>query len=150
MMSRLARYETYYLDYADAQAQQYAQGSLIWAIDQLRHNWEQKNPNQLIDMIPAKSPVNQVNDYTVSSTIYDMQARFNINNLNQEDAQAVFRHLIQVVDPKIKGEQAKDIMYAIADLLGSSAGMMHYADYYLHQRVTYRPAYKPMISVSEL
>ena len=74
----------------NTQAEFYARGSIVWAIDQLRTNWEKRKPNQIVDVMPVKSPVIDVNGYKISSTIYDMQARFNLNNLNNANAQKRF------------------------------------------------------------
>ncbi|MBV9575373.1 MAG: general secretion pathway protein GspK, partial [Gammaproteobacteria bacterium] len=83
MMSRLerdTRRTSLLLHYT--QANFYAQGSIVWAMDQLRNNWERQKTNKLVDEIPIKSPENVMNGYKISSTIYDMQSRFNLNNLN--------------------------------------------------------------------
>src|SRR5258708_1218566 len=63
----------------DTQAEFYAQGSIAWAMDQLRNNWEKQKPNQLVDITPITSPVMNENGYRIVSTIYDMQARYNLN-----------------------------------------------------------------------
>lgn len=151
MMSRLARdTNRTTLIVRDAQAEYFAQGSLIWAMDQLRHNWESKTNERLVDVIPMQSAQSEVNGYKISSVIYDMQARFNVNNLNQTDALTVFQQLIKLVDPKLKVEEANQFTQALTAWLGAGKAQGQYTEYYLHLPVPYRPAYKPMISISEL
>jgi len=104
----------------------------------------------LIDAVPIRSPVNNENGYQISSIIYDMQSRLNVNNLNQVEMQAAFDKLMQSADPKLKKEQTKEITRTVTDWIGAGNSGIHYADYYLHLPEPYRPAYKPMVSVSEI
>lgn len=134
----------------DTQAEFYAQGSVAWAVDQLRNNLEKAKPNQLVDMIPIKSPVNETNGFKVESTIYDMQARFNVNSLMKPEAQVNFTRLLQLVDPKLTGEQAHAITLATKDWITPGIGQADYAGYYGELPVPYRAAHREMISVSEL
>jgi general secretion pathway protein K len=134
----------------DTQAEFYAIGSIAWAIDKLNHDWEQKIPEKVVDDVPIKSPVNEVNGFEIASVIYDMQSRFNINMVNKQEAQLVLQQLIQIVDPAIKREEARAIVMAIVDWLGLGNPLSRPAEYYLHLPVPYRPAYKPFISTSEL
>jgi general secretion pathway protein K len=151
MMARLERdTRRTTLIYRDAQAENYAQGSLAWAIDKLRLDWEKKIPEQVIDAIPIHSPEDTVNGFHISSTIYDMQARFNINTVNQADAELALQRLMLLVSPTTQSQQAKELVKAILDWVGLGNPLNHYADYYLHQPEPYRPAYKPMTSTSEL
>ena len=151
MMSRLERdTRRTTLILRDVQAAYYAQGSLAWAIDRLRRDWEQRSPEQLLDVIPLKSPVDEVNAYQITSTIYDMQARLNVNNVSKGEAQLALQQLMQAVDPAVKREQAEEIVRALLDWEGLRTPQSRYAQYYLGQPVPYRPAHKPLISISEL
>ena len=134
----------------DTQAEFYAQGSIAWAIDQLRSNAEKAKPNQLVDLIPIKSPVNEVNGFKVESTIYDMQARFNVNSLMKPEAQVNFTRLLQLVDPKLTSEQAQAITLATKDWMTPGASQNEYASFYGELPVPYRPAHREIISISEL
>lgn len=150
MMSRLERdtRRTTLLS-RDMQAEFYAQGSIAWAIDQLRNNLEQQKPNQLVDIVPIRSPKQTVNGYTIVSTIYDMQARFNINNLINTESHAEFKKLLQLVDPKLSEEKIQALLLATFDWI-KPGQQNEYTQYYFQLPTPYRPAHKPMVSVSEL
>jgi len=133
----------------DTQAEFYAQGSLAWAMDTLRNNWEKKKLNQIVDTIPQQSPVNTVKGYAITSTIYDMQSRFNLNNLTNATAQIDFKKLIQVTAPTVPDEKVLEVMMAVIDWI-SSAKKSAYDEYYANLPLPYRAAHRPMTSVSEL
>lgn len=133
----------------NTQAGLLAQGSIYWAIDQLKNNLSQQKPNQLTDKIPIKSPVNEQDGFKVQSTIYDMQALYNLNNLTKPDAQKNFIRLIQTVQPKISTEQATGIAKAVTDWV-STAKDTSYDKYYEDLPYPYRAAHRLMQSESEL
>lgn len=151
MMARLSR-DTYRtsLILRNAQAELYAQGSIEWAKDQLRNDWERQKANRVIDPVPIKSPKEAVNGYTISSVIYDMQARFNLNNMIDPKAHDDFKRLLQVVDPAITEEKASELIIAIYDWIKPPASQNEYSKYYLQLKTPYRSAGKFMFSVSEL
>jgi general secretion pathway protein K len=134
----------------DTQAEFYAQGSIAWAIDQLKGNLEKQKPNQIIDAMPAKSPVNEANGYKISATIYDMQARFNLNNLTNADAQADFVRLLKTVDPAIQELKAQEIARATAEWIAPAQQQNEFSKYYLEQVPPYSAAHRAMTSASEL
>ncbi len=150
MMARLARdTERTRLLVQNTQAQFYAQGSLAWAIDQLRNDWDRQQPNMPVDAIPLQSPVNQENGYQITSNIDDMQARFNLNNLIEPAWQSPFVSLLHVVMPTLNVQTAKQIATAITAWItpGNKASV---DDYYLNLSSPYRPAHQLMQSASEL
>ena len=151
MMERLARdTRQTTLILRNTQAEMYAQGSIAWAIDQLSNDWIRQKNNQIIDAIPIKSAVNEKQGYKISSTIYDMQARFNINNLNNPEALAGFKRLLHAVKPDLTEEQIVEISQAIFYWLTPQAqdGLLN--KYYAELSVPYRAAGRLMQSVSEL
>lgn len=86
MMSRLARdTRRTELIVHDSQAELYAQGSILWAKDQLRNDWIKQKKDKRIDELPLKSPVNNVNGYSIISTINDAQGKFNLNNVSKPE-----------------------------------------------------------------
>lgn len=101
----------------DNQADLYAQGSVLWAVDQLRNNWEKQKPKQPIDRTPIVSPIKNENGYQIVSTIYDMQARYNLNNLNAPEAQADFKRMLRTVMPTLTDQQAQQISRAIGTVV---------------------------------
>lgn len=134
----------------DTQAESLAQGSIAWAIDQLREDVEKAKPGQLVDAVPIKSPVTKVDGFQVASTIYDMQARFNLNNLSKVEVQKNFNHLLQMIDSKLSIDAAQSITKAIVDWITPGAGSSELARYYKELPIPYLPAHRPMLSVSEV
>lgn len=134
----------------NVQAEFYAQGSIAWAMDQLRNNWVNKKTNQVVDKIPIESGENNINGYKISSTIYDMQARFNLNNLTDEHAQTNFRRLIQLVSPNLTNDKIDAILLAAKDWLSSSTLQNQYSKYYLDLKTPYRAGHRLFVNASEL
>lgn len=132
------------------QAELYAEGSIVWAIDQLRANLMAAKPDQMVDRIPLKSPVNTVDGYHIQSTVYDLQSRFNLNTLGFEEAQESFARLIKAVSPEMTNEQIVSLIKNIVDWLSPSQQDANAIKYYLELPVPYRPANKPMQNASEL
>jgi general secretion pathway protein K len=134
----------------DIQADLYAQGSVIWAKDILRTNVENKKPDRLVDATPIKSPVNTEQGYHISSVIYDMQGRFNLNTMDRGETQAQFIRLAHLVMPKISTTPLLEIAGTISDWINSKTRSSEMAQYYVTLPIPYRPAHRPMVSVSEL
>lgn len=150
MMARLER-DTHrtQLILRATQAEFYAQGAIAWALDQLKNNWEQQNLQRIIDAIPITAPVKEVNGYHITSTIYDMQARFNLNNLSDPQAKDEFQRLLQAVDTTLTLQQAQGITLAIVDWIMPNKQQAN-DQYYLKQSPPYRSAHQYMESASEL
>lgn len=151
MMARLAR-DTKRVSFIlrNNQAEFYAQGSIAWAIDQLYNDWIKQKPTHLIDNIPIKSPISKMNGYTIVSTIYDMQARFNLNNLQTPDAQNDFLHLLLVVEPKLSMMKAKELVESISNWMTPRQQLDKFNQYYSTLSPPYLAANRFYTSVSEL
>jgi general secretion pathway protein K len=151
MMSRLERdtRRTGLLLHA-VQAEFYALASVDWAKEQLRSNLNRQKPEMPVDNFPIESPVNEVNGYSISSKIIDMQSRININNLVKPEAQADLKQLIQLLQPGIDEHQVNEIVLAVSDWLKPGQQHNEYNQYYLSLKPPYRAAHRPMVSVSEL
>ncbi len=151
MMERLARdTRQTTLILRDTQAELYAQGSIAWAMDQLSKDWIRQKNNQLIDATPIKSPVDVKQGYKISTTIYDMQARFNLNRLVTPAALPDFERLLRAVKPDLTNEQAREIAQSVAYWLSLQAPDSARNQYYADLPVPYRVASRLMESVSEL
>ncbi len=151
MMSRLARdTRRTSLIVHDVQAELYADGSVIWAKDTLHNNWVKKKNDKLVDQLPIQSPVNEVNGYSITSTIRDAQGRFNINNVSKQDWQNEFIRLMRMVYPKISQEDAAGVMRATADWITPGNRDNEYARYYEGLPQPYRPAHQLMVDPGEL
>ncbi len=134
----------------DNNATLYAQGSVTWAMDQLIKNWKLQKTGQIIDKTPIKSPVDKVNGATISTVIYDLQGRFNINNLTDQNEQKGFAHLLQTVAPTLDQNTALNIAQAAADWISPGTKNPALDEYYLKSIPPYRASHRPMVSVSEL
>lgn len=150
MMSRLERdTRRTTLILRDTQAELYAQGSIAWAMDRLRNDWLEKKENQLVDVTPIKSPENETNGYRIQSTIYDMQGRFNINDVSTEAGQQMFKRLLKATSPKLTDDQIDSIKQATLDWITPGSGQGAYNRYYAELPEPYRAAHRPMLSPSE-
>jgi general secretion pathway protein K len=82
----------------------YAQGSVDWAIEQLKADYAKQKPNQLIDRLPI-SISNKTDGYTITSTLEDMQNKFNLNDLKDSNHQDFFNRLLHLLKPDMKNKR---------------------------------------------
>lgn len=150
MMARLAR-DTgrTQLILRTTQAELLAQGSLAWAREKLRDNFIKQKPDRVVDKIPIESEVNTVQGYEIKSTIYDMQSRYNINNLEKPENEIPLQRLFQAVLPEYSEEQIIELMAAIFDWI-TPTSQNKFNDYYLSRPIPYRVAHRSLVSISEL
>lgn len=134
----------------NVEAENIAHGSVAWAMDRLRSDIVEKKPDKLVDPVPIKSPEQDINEHMVSSTIYDLQSRFNLNNLTDKKAQMQFLRLIRLVAPKVSQENAAEIVKATIDWITQSSQQNEFTKYYLALPHPYRAAHRAMVNASEL
>ncbi len=132
------------------QANMLAKGSLAWAMEQLNTDWRQQKPNQLIDLTPIKSPINQVENAKISGIIFDAQGRFNLNNLTNPSAQEDFIRLITTAYPKMGVAGAREIASAVVNWISAGAINNTLDSYYAKATPSYHAPHRLMVSVSEL
>ena len=85
--------------------------------------------------------------------LIDMQARFNLNNLNDKPSQTFFDTLITRVSKNTNADQRTLILDATTAWIHPytpDRGQDDLLDVYLNQTPPYYPAYQPMADVSEL
>lgn len=131
------------------QAENYAQGSIAWAIDTLQSNAREQHPEKQIDILPAESPESIMNGYKIKSVIYDAQARFNLNSISNKDQADLFKRLVAFLDPQMSEEDLNALMIAIVDWINPQ-GDEELNKYYLQLPNPYRPAHMLMQHASEL
>lgn len=134
----------------NVKAELYAQGSILWAEEQLRTNLKNKKPNQIVDLVPIKSPKDEREDYKIYSIIYDAQAFFNINNLEKPEWQNNFKHLLMLVRPDMSEQKTIEIISAIKDWIMPGQQQNEFNKYYMSLSPPYRAAHRKMASASEL
>lgn len=151
MMARLSRdtRQTTML-VRNTDSENYATGSIAWAMDKLRNDIVNKKQSELTDVLPARSPEQDVNGYLVSSTIDDLQSRFNLNNLADKKAQIQFSRLLRLTVPQLTQEQVATIVKATIDWITPSSQQGELDKYYMSLPNPYRSAHRPMANASEL
>ncbi len=137
------------LSFNTNQANFYAQGSIAWAMDQLNNDWKFQQPNKVIDPTPIQSPIKQMDNFTISSVIYDAQGYFNLNNLTDSGYQTNFIRLLQIMAPNIDQTTAQNIMLAIVDWI-SPQKKSELEEYYATLSPPYHAPHHAMVSASEL
>ena len=133
----------------DVQAALYAQGALAWAEDVLKDNFLQKNKKNPIDAVNLQLPLHQESHYAISTTITDMQARYNLNLLTDATRQQAFAQLLVAIDKNISKQKALSLAKNIAVWIGAETSPKQ-DNYYLKLTPPYRAAHQPMQKVSEL
>jgi general secretion pathway protein K len=127
----------------------YAQGSIDWAIEQLKTNVSVQKPNQLTDKMPLQSKTDKVNGFEIASSIEDMQAFFNLNNLSEPDYQKNFLRLLHAVDPKMSLADLMQLVIATQNWVSPARNDTLDA-FYAKQKPAYHAPHHLMASVSEL
>jgi general secretion pathway protein K len=133
----------------DRQAEFYTQGVIAWAMDQLRYDWEAQQADRVIDPVPIKLPLYEVNGYRISGVIEDMQARFNLNHLFMPEAQEDMKRLLRFVDRSMREETIQAIVSATANWIEPYTKQTVDDPYYLQLPVPYRVAHRMMLTLSE-
>ncbi len=133
-----------------------SQAVTYWAIEQIQ---ESQKPFIALDNLGKvlSFPKEYSNIYPgiiTSGEIYDLQARFNLNNLTDETYKPVFYELIGKINPQIKKQTRMKIVEATANWINGSPKKQtqrdEWLDNYLQQKPPYLPGYQKMQSISEL
>ena len=132
------------------QAEFIAQGSIAWARDQLRNDWERRKANRVVDQFPMQSPVDEINGFQITSTVYDMQSRFNLNNLKDLHNQENFRWLFKTIDPSLNEGNISSLIRGIKDWITPGRQQNSYYYYYLSLPTPYRAAHRDFYNIDEL
>jgi len=127
----------------------YAQGSIAWGLEQLNANWKDQKPNTVVDHLPLSSPIDEIANVTIQSTLDSPEGKFNLNNLINSDYDDIFLRLLKLAYPKFNDETAKSLLIGVRDWISTSENRSQ-EEYYLKQNPPYRSPHRPMVSVSEL
>lgn len=126
----------------------------FWAMDSLlRPNTilKQKNEGGPVLVSPT-SLASLYPDMTLNASLYDLQARFNLNNLQDVTYQAMFFRLLK---NKFKNVELKDLQYIVAATTNwispyqPARGVDAFMTFYAQQKPPYLPAFQLMQSVTE-
>lgn len=127
-----------------------SQAGTFWAIDLL------SQPN--LTLPPTESPEIFAHypkslqriypQVTLSGNLYDLQAYFNINNLQDKKARALFLKLLEVTTESSNKSLVDATSYWIHPYQ-PGRGQDQYLQYYSNQKPPYLPAYQSLQSISE-
>lgn len=127
-----------------------------WAIDQIKQSHK---PFKAIDnkgkilSFPTKYR-NIYPEVTTEGAVYDLQAKFNLNNLIDETYKPIFYQLIGEIDQDINKQKRLKIVEATTNWVSESSLIQtrhdEWLDKYLKLNPPYLPAYQKMQSASEL
>ena len=123
------------------------QGVQDWAIANLSNGAQQRH-NKRMTQHPLKLtfPTQNYHALTLNGRLFDQQALFNINDLQDPRQQWRLVRLLQTVAPKMDRQQGWQMVLAITAWLRSG----NVDNYYLHQQPPYRRAQQPMLDIKEL
>jgi len=133
-----------------------SQAVTFWALSLLDHKQIQLNKVDKQGMIAhfpqalAKIHNQQI---VVEGGMYDLQARFNLNNLTEKKSIPLFINLVSEIYPQATKAQQMALAIAVRDWLlpyDLSRGKDNYTSYYLGQKPPYYPGHQLMKSSSEL
>ncbi|CEG56707.1 type II secretion system minor pseudopilin GspK [Legionella fallonii] len=127
----------------------------FWAFDQLNdkaQKFSKANQQGLVAQYP-KNMGEIVNNIKVSGSLYDLQGRFNLNNLVDKKSMGMFISLLSNTTTKLNNEDRLNLMLAVKDWVSPydlARGKDSYTDYYLSQKPPYYPSHQLMTSATEL
>lgn len=90
---------------------------------------------------------------SVAGRVLDLQARFNLNNIERSSFESIMYNLLTLRMGRAGSQKKVSIVYAIRNWITAyhpGLGQDQFLDYYTHQKPPYLPAYQPMVSPSEL
>lgn len=132
-----------------------SQAITFWAMgtlaDEKKHFTHQNKKGEILSF-PIKWQQMYPN-VTLTGGIYDLQARFNINDLLNNKFHPLFFKLLEKTLSKQTDSQRKALLGAIYYWISPyqpERGHDEFLNYYAKQRPPYLPAYQPMQSISEL
>jgi len=94
-----------------------------------------------VTLLPMTYPTMKTHSITVAGSLYDAQARFNLNNLTESSDLAQFINLLRAVDSTITPEQAATIAQNVKQWLTPAGDSINVADPYFSERPPYRTAH---------
>lgn len=131
-----------------------SQAVTFWALNELQDkniSFTRINEQNMVDTFP-KNMGSLYGQVKLSGGIYDLQSRFNLNNLLEKKFTTVFINLIGQVYPNLNTNEKMNLVQAIKNWISNydlSHGKDSYTTYYLGQNPGYYPSHQPMKSSSE-
>ena len=131
-----------------------SQAVMFWALSELEDKnilFTKANKDGMVDQYPKKME-KIINQVQLSGSLYDLQARLNLNNLVEKKFEPVFLNFIGLTIPKLNKKERLDLALALEDWLyiyDIARGEDEYTYYYLSQKPPYYPSHQLMHSTSE-
>ncbi|KTD59202.1 type II secretion system minor pseudopilin GspK [Legionella shakespearei] len=131
-----------------------SQGVTFWAFHELsekRNAFTKVNEQGMVDVFP-KDMETIYPQVKLSGGLYDLQSRFNLNNLVDRKFASVFINLIGRIYSGITNAEKMDLAQAVKNWISNydlSQGKDSYTSYYLGQNPGYYPSHQLMKSGSE-
>jgi general secretion pathway protein K len=131
-----------------------SQAVRFWALNQLNDQdiqYTKLNNQGMVDKYP-KNMGALVNQVKLSGGLYDLQARFNLNNLSETKMMPVFNKLVSHASPNMNTTDRQKLTLVVNDWLTPydlALGTDDYTSYYLSQKPSYYPSHLLMNSTSE-
>lgn len=127
----------------------------FWAMDMIQRQTpiqlsEKFNQNKGTINYP-KSFENLYPDVSIRGSLMDLQALFNLNNLQEAEQTAVFYRLLKTVLPEDKKSDVGKILNATKDWITESGNQKNneFSSVYRQRKPAYQAAHQPMQSISE-
>lgn len=131
-----------------------SQAVMFWSFNEL-NNKDNKFTRMDAQGMVSRYPSNLSTVYsgvTISGGLYDLQGKFNLNNLIDKKAIALFVNLLNSIYPKMEDKDKLNLGLAIQDWLSAydlSKGNDNYTSYYAAQKPPYYPSHQLLKSPSE-
>lgn len=132
-----------------------SQGVTFWSLSELKNNknkFTQANAQGMVKEFP-KNYQSIYQQVTLSGGLYDLQARFNLNNLLEKQYVLPFTNLLGILVPNLNTLDKKNFVLAIKNWLGPydlAQGNDVFASFYQSQKPAYNSSHQLMKSLSEL
>lgn len=127
----------------------------FWALSELnnkKNKFAKADAQGIVSVFPRNMD-NIDSTVTLKGALYDLQAQYNINNLENRKSMLGFINLIGVALPQTPETERVKLTLAINDWLSSydlARGKDNYLSYYMSQKPPYYPSHQLMSSKSEL
>ncbi|MFT4058398.1 MAG: type II secretion system minor pseudopilin GspK [Legionella sp.] len=132
-----------------------SQAVAFWAMSELndpKKKFNMSNNEGVVGRLP-KSMSHVYPSVILSGELYDLQSRFNLNNLLNRKSFLGFANLVSHVISDLNGPERINLAFAINNWISTydlALGTDKYLSYYLKQKPPYHPSHQLMQSASEL
>jgi len=132
-----------------------SQAVTFWSMSELNNEKNQFTKTGSHGMV-AQYPSQQnhiYNSVTLTGQLYDLQSRFNLNNLSNKKAIPGFVNLLGGTVQQLANTEKTNLALAINDWISPydlARGKDKYLSYYMNQKPPYYPSHQLMVSNSEL